>query len=303
MRITNLMLSNNMLNNISKNLVRMDKYQNQLATGKKIDKPSDDPVVAARALKLRTDVGEIKQFKENANDASSWLEITDDALAKMDEVMQRTRQLAVQAANGTNTPGETQKIAAEMKELKEQLIQLSNSTYAGRYLFSGFQTDKPLIDTATGNFNIDVLNTENIKYEIGVGDSMDINVLGGDLFNLGGTATTGTKGLMIQNFESLLSDLAAGNSPGISASLAKIDDNMNNLARVRADIGARHNRLTLTSNRLDSDIVNFTKLMSQNEDVDMSETIMNLQNEENVYRASLSGGARVIQPSLVDFIK
>ena len=78
---------------------------------------------------------------------------------------------------------------------------------------------------------------------------------------------------------------------------------MNNILRVRADIGARQNRIELTSNRLDSDYTNFTKLMSNNEDVDMAETIMNLQNEENVYKASLSGGARVIQPTLVDFLR
>ena len=78
---------------------------------------------------------------------------------------------------------------------------------------------------------------------------------------------------------------------------------MDNILRVRFGIGARMNRLELTANRLDDDYVNFTKLMSKNEDVDMAEAIMNLQNEENVYRASLSAGAKVIQPSLVDFLR
>lgn len=303
MRITNSMLANNMLNNIGKNLVRMDKFQNQLATGKKIDKPSDDPVVAARSLKLRTDVGEVEQFKRNANDAISWLNITDDSLSKMNDIMQRARELTVQGSNGTNTPGDTQKIGAEINQLREQMIHLANSTYAGRYIFSGYQTDKPVIDTTTGNFTMDVQNFENIRYEIGVGDSININVTGGDLLNMGAVATTGSKGALIQTFDKLLLDLNSGNNSGIASALSALDSNMDNISRIRSDVGARQNRLDLTNNRLDADIINFTKLMSENEDVDMAETIMNLQNEENVYRASLSGGAKVIQPSLVDFLR
>jgi flagellar hook-associated protein 3 FlgL len=73
--------------------------------------------------------------------------------------------------------------------------------------------------------------------------------------------------------------------------------------RLRADVGARINRLDLTENRMLNDVTNFTRLMSENENVDMTETIMNLKNEENVYRASLAGGARIIMPSLVDFLR
>ena len=104
MRITNNMLINNMLSNLSTNLNRMSKYQNQLATGKKISLPSDDPIVASRALKLRTDVSEIEQYKRNVDDATSWMEITETTLAQMGEVMHRVRELVVQGSNGTLSP-------------------------------------------------------------------------------------------------------------------------------------------------------------------------------------------------------
>ncbi len=78
---------------------------------------------------------------------------------------------------------------------------------------------------------------------------------------------------------------------------------MDNIARVRADVGARYNRLELTENRLSKNIYNFTKLMSENEDIDQAENIMLLKSEENVYQASLAGGARIIQPSLMDFLR
>lgn len=306
MRITNNMLINNMVNYIGNNLTRMDKYQSQLATGKKIQVPSDDPVVAARALKLRTDVAEIDQYKKNVKDAQSWLDMTEDALAKIGDVLQRARELTVQGANGTNTTDDMQKINAEVKQLRTQLITLGNSTYAGRYIFSGYKTDKKLLDDATGEFVIDVsTTTENIKYEIGIGDDININVAGGDLFNNGGDAdsASGTPGKLIDDFDQLVTALDAGDHTAVGDLIANMDDDINNVLRIRADAGARTNRLELSSNRLDSDTTNFTKLMSENEDVDMAETIINLQNEENVYKASLAGGAKIIQPSLVDFLR
>lgn len=309
MRTTNNMLVNNMINYIGNNLGRMDKFQNQLATGKKIQVPSDDPVVAARALKLRTDVAEVSQYQSNVKDAESWLDITETALGQVGDVLQRARELAVQAANGTNTPSDTQKIQAEVQQLKNQIAHLANSTYAGRYIFSGFQTDLPVMDT-NGDFTISINKSENIKYEIGIGDDIEVNVTAGDVFNdpadaNSGNAVTGAAPAngMIDHFNNFINALTTANSAGLSAAISNMDMDMENVLRIRADVGARQNRLDLTSNRLDSDNLNFTKLMSDNEDVDMAATIMNLTNEENVYKASLAGGARVIQPTLIDFLR
>jgi flagellar hook-associated protein 3 FlgL len=302
MRITNNMLINNMINYIGNNMNNLSKYQNQLATGKKIQVPSDDPVVAARALKLRTDVSEVEQYQRNLKDAQSWLEITEDTLAKMGDILQRARELAVEGANGTSTPEDTQKIMEEIIQLRAQFIQMSNSTYAGRYIFSGFKTNAKLLND-DGTFAIDVGKSEAIRYEIGIGDDININVTGGELFEDGADATAGSTGKLIQDFDNFISALNAGDHVAISSIIADLDAGINNLLRIRADVGARINRLELTSNRLDSDYVNFTKLMSDNEDVDMAEAIINLMNEENVYRASLSGGARIIMPTLVDFLK
>jgi len=302
MRITNNMLVNNMIKYIGGNLSRMEKYQQQMATGKKISLPSDDPIIAARALRFRTDVSEIEQYKRNAEDASSWIEITEAAMEEVNSILQRARELAVQGSNGTQTPDDMQKIAEEIKQLQKQIIQVANSTYAGRQIFSGFKTDKKLMND-DGTFAISVSNSEGINYEIGVGDNININVLGGDLFNGGNDAVAGQKGKLIQDMENLVTALEAGDVNEISQSIGKMDENINNLLRIRADIGARTNRLDLTINRLQSDYLNFTKLMSINEDADMAETIMNLKNEENVYRASLAGGARIIQTTLVDFLK
>lgn len=309
MRITNNMMIANMIRNLGNNQERLNKYQNQLDTGKKISVPSDDPVVAARALKLRTDVAKLEQYQKNLGDAKSWLDATDEALSKLGDVLQRGRELAVEAANGTNNAEDTQKIEEEMKQLKVQAIHLSNSSFAGRYIFSGFKTDQKLInDDETspdfGKFAISV-NTvgERIFYEVGIGDSININAAGGDIFNNSGDAAADGIPSMIKMFDDMIADLDSGNSIGISQKLGDFDREMGTVLRVRADVGARQNRVDLSADRMGSDLLNFTDAMSKNEDVDVAETIMNLKNEENVYQASLAGGARIIQQTLVDFLK
>ncbi|MCX7772881.1 MAG: flagellar hook-associated protein FlgL [Clostridia bacterium] len=303
MRITNNMLINNMMLSMTKNLNRTQKYQDQLATGKKISAPSDDPIVASKALKLRTDVAEIAQYKRNTDDASSWMDITEATMGQITDVVHRLKEITVQAANGTNTAEDLTKIESEASQLKKQLIHLGNATYAGRYIFSGYKTDKPLMDD-NGVFTINVTNTEEIKFEIGIGDDINVNVPGSDLFNNGTATTAGvTKSSFVDTFDQVITAMTTNDKSKLSSLLGNLENQMNNLLRVRAGLGARQNRVELTANRLDDDNVNFTQLMSKNEDVDLAEAIMNLQNEENVYKASLSTGARVIQPSLVDFLR
>ncbi|NMA33953.1 MAG: flagellar hook-associated protein FlgL [Clostridiaceae bacterium] len=304
MRITNNMLINNMIKYIGNNLTRMDKFQAQLATGKKIQVPSDDPVVAARALKLRTDVAEIQQYQRNLKDARSWLEITESALSDMGDIFQRVRELIV-GSDAIESPEDLQATRNEIEQLRTQLINLGNSAYAGRYIFTGFKTDQKLLDE-NGNFLVDVSNTEQIFYQIGLADSININVLGGDMFNGGADITPGdigNPGKLIQDMNDLLQAFEDANYSDISSMAQRFSDNLDNVLRLRADVGARINRLDLTENRMLNDVTNFTRLMSENENVDMTETIMNLKNEENVYRASLAGGARIIMPSLVDFLR
>ena len=302
MRITNNMLINNMMLSYTNNLSQTQKYQSQLATGHKISVPSDDPIVASKSLKLRTDVAEITQYRRNTDDATSWMDITEATMSQITDVVQRMREITVEGANGTNTPSDLAKISAEAKELRTQLIQLGNTTYAGRYIFSGYKTDKPLLDN-DGNFVNNIDNAEEIKFEIGIGDDINVNVPGSDLFNDGVNGIAGSRSAFVDTFDQIVTAMDSDDKTSLSNLLANLDGDMDNLLKVRAGLGARANRVELTSNRLDDDNVNFTKLMSTNEDVDIAEAIMNLQNEMNVYQASLSTGAMVIQKSLVDYLR
>lgn len=173
MRVTNQMVSANTmlyLNNTQKNMLDI---QQQLTTGKKIGKPSDDPITAVRALKLKTDVSEIKQYKRNVSDATSWLDVTEQALTNMTDMYKRIRELTVQGSTGTYTHEDQVKMLEEIKQLKEQLGREGNVTYAGRYIFSGYKTNTPLVYTEDTerhvrleeSFTSKDLETKNMAFE------------------------------------------------------------------------------------------------------------------------------------------
>ncbi len=188
MRVTNNMLISNLLYNVNSNLVKMSEYQDELATGKKIQSPSDDPIGISKVLKYKTDLSKLEQYTTNTQDALSWLETTEIALIDMNDALQRVRELTVQAANGTNTADDLDKIKSEIEQLKNHIVSAANTSYAGRYIFSSYHTDEKLMND-DGTFNLDITNYEMYnqpitQYEIGIGDVMDISTNGLELFGV-----------------------------------------------------------------------------------------------------------------------
>lgn len=329
MRITNNMLINNMTYNLNGSMQRMEKLQYQTATGKRFRVPSDDPIGASKSLKFNTDISKVEQYQRNAKDATSWMKETEGALKEINEVLKRSYELTTQAANGTNSPEDLEKIKAEITELKGHVIQIANTTYAGRSIFTGYKTDEKLLND-DGTYNIDlkkhattdkdgnpILKDETFVYNVGVSETVSVNILGNKVFGSGtignpdytSEVSAGDKPYLITIFEELesaLGTVADGKEPdqaGLQSSITNFQDAMGNIMSVTAEIGAKSNRLNLTTNKLADQALNLEELLSFNEDISLPEAYMKLSIEENVYRASLSVGAKVIQPSLMDFLR
>ena len=327
MRITNSMMLNSMMRNMGKNLSRMSKTEEMLATGKKFSLPSDNPIGVSRSLRLNTDVANMEQYKRNTEDAASWMGTTETSLDNIVTVFQRARELTVQAANETNSKEERSAIGIEMSQLKNQIVSIANSTYAGSYIFSGFKTNQALMDGDGNYLPADLSKNETIEFNIGIGDRMAVNILPQKLFGVIGVKTADDPvdanaiinptplpppalppplnkvPQMIQVFDDLIKGLQNNVTSDIKTGLVRLDIQFNNVNAVRSEVGVKTNRLELTLNRIDSDILNLKDLLSKNEDADMAEVIMNLKMQENVYQASLSGGAKIIQPTLLDFLR
>lgn len=322
MRITNNMLINNMTYNLNGSLQRMEKLQYQTTTGKKFRVPSDDPIGASKSLKFNTDLSKVEQYQRNAKDATSWMKETEGALKEINEVLKRSYELTSQAANGTNSPDDLEKIKAEITELKGHVIQIANTTYAGRSIFTGYKTDQKLLND-DGTYNVDLNNDETFVYNVGVAETVNVNTLGNKVFGSGNKNYTddvtgsiagpppapGDKAYLIKIFDDLeaaLGTVEAGKAPDqalLQSSITNFQDAMSNIMSVTAEIGAKSNRLNMTTNKLADQALNLEELLSFNEDIGLPEAYMKLSIEENVYRASLAVGAKVIQPSLMDFLR
>ncbi|MFB1098027.1 MULTISPECIES: flagellar hook-associated protein FlgL [Bacillaceae] len=294
MRITQSMMSNSMLRNLSNSYSDLNKYSEQLSSGKKITRPSDDPVVATKGMSYRTEVRDVAQYKRNLSEAQTWIDNSDSALSNATSALQRLRELAVQASNGTYEEGQRSNIAEEVDQLKEQLATIANTQVNEKYIFNGSATNTaPVTINEDGSTTVD-FNSNAVNLTLSKGVDVKINVDGGAVF--------GNKLFDdLSNFSAALR--SDGSDEDLDQYIGLIDENINNLVNERADIGARMNRMDLVESRLGDQELSATELMSNNEDAEMEEVIMNLTSQEAVHRAAMSAGARIIQPTLMDFLR
>ncbi len=175
MRVTNTMMRNNSMLNMQKNKVAYNKYLNQYNTQKKIQRPSDDPTIAVRALKYRTTLVEIDQYLTNIKDATSWMDATETCLKDVNGRLEDMSEYCTQAATGTYDEKDRKDIVAQLKQFSEYIYeQNANADYAGRYLFTGFRTDEPMLfedaqtdTTYTITENIEINSISKFQYVYG----------------------------------------------------------------------------------------------------------------------------------------
>lgn len=287
MRITNSMVSRNLMYNLNRSASRMLGLQDQLSSGKAIGRPSDDPVATASALRLRTAINELGRYKENIERTRDWLEATGDALRHIGECLTRCKELAVAGATDTMPQASRDALAAEIDEIYGHLVQLGNTQHAGRYIFAGQNT---LTQPFGGGGPLD---TGPIVVEIAPGVTMQVNITG---------AFLGPGGLL-GRVQQLAADLRAGNLAGVQQYLSDGEADLDTVLSLEAEVGAKINRLEMVMNRADNAEISMTKLLSDLEDADLAQLAVKLSEEEASYRAALAVGARIIQPTLADFLR
>jgi len=262
----------------------MGKLQDQLNTGKKVNRPSDDPVVAMKGMAYRMQVDKVAQFQRNLGEVNNYIDSSDDALDKVGQAMHRAKELVTSAANGTMTAGDKEMVQSELDQIRKHIQDLANTKVGDKYIFSGTKTATPLYNGTA--FVSDPAFSKNVDVEVFDGVTININTDAADLF----------KGIdeMFDNFNA---------DTDFSAAIADIDAQMDKVLTSRADIGARQNRVEMMGERLDSQEASAKKQMSENEDIDYEKVITDMLTQESIHRAALSVGSRIIQPSLVDFLR
>jgi flagellar hook-associated protein 3 FlgL len=333
MRITGKMMSSNAVSNIQSNMERLDVTNDQLSKGTKINLPQDDPGGAVRTMSYKTSLNEIEKYIDNTNNAKSYLSTTDTALGQMGEILQRVRELSIQAANDSFEQTSRDAVASEVNELIEQLVVIGNSSVGSRYIFAGYNTlEKPfkfqtgqevfeetgqlpnLIDTE-GNERKNLLidDVVNVEYtgdegilmvEVDKGVVMDYSVPGKYVLK-------SEEGDLFEHLMTLRNNIYKGDTQNdfdqdgttIEKEIGELDVIFSKLMRFRSQVGAKMRRVEQVQTRLKDTKISMSDMLSETQDTDMTKKLMDLKVQENVQRMSLSVGSRVIQPTLVDFLK
>jgi len=297
-RVTNTMLGNTILKNISAAYARIERSEDQLSSGKLYRQPSDNPVAINQALGIRVSLKETDQYLSNISDGLTWLNTADTALKNSTDLLQRAKELAVAGANGTNTQSDLNAMAAEVDQLLSEMVNVGNTNIAGRYIFGGNQTTIAPFSEAGGppptaiNYNGD---SSAINYETEKGVNISVNLPGDSVFK-GSTD-------VFQTLITLRDDLLAGNYAAVSADTSAVDDALGMITDAQMVVGAKLNRLEMTQSRLEDDKLGLTKALSGVEDADLAEVITRLKMDENVYQAALMAGSTALQKSLIDFLR
>ena len=436
------------MRNQTNNLRNMDKWNNDLNAMTHLHKPSDDPVKVGRTLRLQSEITLSTQYSDNLDSAKAWLETTESSLSEVNKVMQRIREITVQGANGVLKEDDKSKISQEIGQLREHLINVSNQTYTGRHIFSGYRSDLAFTNSdGTYNENANTLGVsyQSMEYKVGVSQNLQVNYTGDRIFGSAYSEATITgKRLEFANdpaknpelttqfdfeikldiqkkkldpatgkpvldgsgnpiledgplpitvnsdptkkykngdIESVVKDLnsqipagyqdnvkfvvdkdriaivsrdydikttvvevnaagvpndklgksgletkpnveatqplkpmfemltklqgllEAGDSENISKMLSDVDAHLQNILQVSGEIGAKINMVDIMQTRMDETLISTKDLLSKTRDTNMGEAFMNLSIAEAVYKSSLAVSARIIQPTLVDFLR
>lgn len=290
MRVTDGMIANNVMYNINQSYSRLDKLFEQAQTQKKISRPSDDPVVAMKGMFYRTNVTEIEQFKRNFSEARNWVETTDSAIGEASKAMERIRELTVQVSNDTYDESQLKAVAEEVAQLKDHIKTIANSKVGDKYIFNG-------TDTLTAPINGDTIefNSDDVEFELAKGIKVPVNMQGEAVFGTGDSS-------VFTVLDRLETALKSGDTD-LNGFLDDLDASSDKMLSGRAELGARTNRLDFMEDRIDNQEVIAKRIMSDNEDVEFEKVIMDFKAQEAVHRAAMSIGARIIQPTLMDFLR
>lgn len=309
MRVTNRMMNNTLLLNLNRGLARLERINNQLGTKKKINRPSDDPVKTGVILRTSTSIRETEQYIRNLDAAVSWLDAADVILQDVVSVIHRAKELAVAGASTHLDETARQALADEIAQLHDNLLQLANSTHGGRYLFAGQHTDKKPFSGGgvTGDRINDVTflmsltdDETKIEFEIAPGITIDVNVI-----SYNPEDDNPQEGLFMPIFNALqeLYGELVDDTGDPDIPLQDLDNSLDNVLRKISELGGKQNRVELARERMLDLQLNLTRILSEEQDLDYAEAIMELKMEEFAYRTALAVGARIIQPSLVDFLR
>jgi flagellar hook-associated protein 3 FlgL len=293
MRVTESMLLGQLVNNVDTSSSSYQNLQQQLATGRKINNPSDDPTGASQAMSIRSVLVNIAQYQSNATGATSVMQYTDSQLQVVDNLVQQARTIAVSAANGGTQDASTEQAnTAQINSIISQLTTIANSDFNGQKIFSGQQTTTNAFTPGDNTFTYNG-DDNAITATIGNGTTVQTNIPGDKIFSPIFTALS-----------QLSTDISSNNATAISNNdLPAIDTSLTAVNTSRATLGVNMDSVQTTVNMLGTTQQNYQTSLAGLEDVDIASVYAQLQVAQNTYQASLVATQKALQYSLATYIQ
>jgi flagellar hook-associated protein 3 FlgL len=292
-RVTEASIHTRVLANLQRSIAKGQKLQDQLSSGKQISRPSDSPTGTVASLQLRGEARTAQQYARNADDGLGWLGTLDNTLASTSTLINRARDLTVQGlSSGSNDAQSREALAVEIDNIKSSLIGYANTRYLDRPVFGGTTAG----DTAYQADGTYLGDGGQLTRKVGTDASIAVTATGPKVFGNGNTQ-------LFAVLQKISDGIRAGDMDGLTTSLANLDGAADLVKNTLSDVGARYNRLTQMKQTAQDRMLAVTSQLSDVEDVDLPKAIMEMQLQQTSYQAALAASAKVIQPSLIDFLR
>jgi flagellar hook-associated protein 3 FlgL len=288
------MLTNSFLQNLFKNLEETQKTQEYIGSGKRINKPSDDPMGSIQVLNYKKELSSLDQYKKNIDYGKSWINISISSLTELKDLIVKAQEIAISQSSGAANASSRNVGAKEIGVIYDEVARLGNTKLSNNYIFAGFKTNTEPF-SSSGVYSGD---DGEINVEISSGVSVVINISGNKVFKGSG----GGKDIFTV-LSDLKTALESNNPSGIISQLGELNIALDQVINEISYAGPRLGQLESNRGRTLDLELEFTKFLSETEDADLAKAITDLSAKQLVYEASLAAAKRIIQPSLVDFIR
>lgn len=324
MRITNASMIRSHLYDTQNNLTNMSKINQQISTGKVINTVSDDPHKAIKIMNINNEIKYTEKYNSNIDETVGWMNTTDGALESTGNLLNEIKETILKVGNGTYSQNEMKSLNADINEKIKQLADTLNSTYGGKYLFGGSSVDDApitVIENPDGTVKLEfskdkngqtIPNTDDLKADISSGINIDYNISVGEILNIkDGNGNTVNLLDEINNLSTLMNDIANGDEQTaakaketlLNDTKGKIDTLFDHVVNERTSLGVRVSTAEKIKELNDEDILNIQDVLSKTQDTDVVEKFIELKSAEMIYQASIQVGAKLIQPTILDYIR
>jgi len=287
MRVTNRSIFESVKYNLGNISEQLNKANEIASTGKRINSLSDDPVGLTQSLSIQSSLANIEQMQRNIDYGKSWLSASESALTSVDNILSNTKALCVQMASGTAGADQRSAAAETLQNNLDEIVSLANTNVAGNYIFSGTKTDIEPFDQ-DGTYNGD-----NNPFAIKISKNATVEI-GGD-----GQAVFGT---LFSTLTDLKTALQTNDVSGIQDAMGKLDTHLDDISGKISDIGSKSDRMDIKKNIFQDLNLSNTERLSNIEDADMAEAVMNVSAAQLTYQAALASSSKVMSLSLVDYL-